>query len=597
MKKLCRLKNIVALLLIGWIGGIGYLVMVSQHEDGYRNKLMDGWDDRGGKANLARLRARGAEEEAADSRVQHPDVAAVVVPVKLDNAVIHPKPQPPQTWQQFDSAAYLSRGALKPGEDKYAANKFNQQAADAARIDRPITDSREGSCRQVQYDVDSLEPTAIIITFHNEARSTLLRTVVTALLRSPAHLIKEIILVDDFSADENIGKEIAQIDKVTVIRNTIREGLIRSRVKGAALATAPILTFLDSHCECNTQWLEPLLNRIKENPKAVVAPVIDVINMDTFNYVSASADLRGAFDWNLVFKWEFLTGKLKEQRHAHPTAPIKSPAMAGGLFTIRKDWFEQLGTYDMDMDVWGGENLEMSFRVWQCGGSLEILPCSRVGHVFRKQHPYTFPGGSGNVFQKNTRRAAEVWLDDYKQLYLKQVPSARYVKYGDITARLALREKLQCKSFDWYLKEVYPELKVPNRNNGQLYFLKNQGQCLDAMSKPIGEPIGVYACHGTGGNQEWEFNPDNGHLRATISKLCLNVDAEKRVVTQTCTEKMERWLMLEKSGWLFQNGQCLAITRNDAPSVPGESHKLIVAPCVDSDGDQKWIFERAPGFN
>lgn len=45
--------------------------------------------------------------------------------------------------------------------------------------------------------------------------------------------------------------------------------------------------------------------------------------MDSFQYVAASADLKGGFDWNLVFKWDYMTAEEKSKRRANPIAPIK----------------------------------------------------------------------------------------------------------------------------------------------------------------------------------------------------------------------------------------------------------------------------------
>ena len=87
---------------------------------------------------------------------------------------------------------------------------------------------------------------------------------------------------------------------------------------------------------------------------------------------------------------------------------------------MSKSYFWKLGAYDPQMDIWGGENLEISFRIWMCGGTLLTVPCSHVGHIFRERSPYKWMPGV-HVVRKNSIRVAEVWMDDYKDIYYRRI--------------------------------------------------------------------------------------------------------------------------------------------------------------------------------
>ncbi|XP_058606343.1 polypeptide N-acetylgalactosaminyltransferase 16 isoform X2 [Onychostoma macrolepis] len=433
-----------------------------------------------------------------------------------------------QLLGQFDEKAFLSSKQLKAGEDPYREHAFNLQESDRLGSERVIRDTRHYRCASMTFDPD-LPPTSIIITFHNEARSTLLRTIKSVLMRSPPHLIQEIILVDDFSSDPEDCRLLSQIPKVRCLRNERREGLIRSRVRGASAASASILTFLDSHCEVNADWLQPMIQRVKEDHTRVVSPIIDVISLDNFAYLAASADLRGGFDWSLHFKWEQIPIEQKMARN-DPTQAIRTPVIAGGIFVMDKGWFNHLGQYDTHMDIWGGENFELSFRVWMCGGSLEILPCSRVGHVFRKRHPYDFPEGNALTYIKNTRRAAEVWMDEYKQYYYAARPSAQGKAFGRIPEQEAAYSLLKQGGLcleshgtdSLGLAECKTAPSIPASQKWTLIEpqIRQHDLCLAITAFTAGSKVRLEPCNIKESRQKWK--PRGPALQHMISGLCLD---------------------------------------------------------------------------
>jgi polypeptide N-acetylgalactosaminyltransferase len=104
-------------------------------------------------------------------------------------------------------------------------------------------------------------------------------------------------------------------------------------------------------------------------------------------------------------------------------------------------------------------------RLWQCGGTIEISPCSHVGHLFRKSSPYTFPGGVNEILNRNLARVADVWMDQWKEFYFKFNHNANDMRNSlNTTERISLRKNLECKPFTWYLQHVWKENFFPAKN-------------------------------------------------------------------------------------------------------------------------------------
>jgi len=473
-------------------------------------------------------------------------------------------------------------------------NAYNQYVSDMISLHRSLPDQRDPWCREPDRNlpVSELPATSVIVCFHNEGWTALLRTVHSIIDRSPPNLLQEIVLVDDASTQDHLKKEleeyISKYPKVKIVRSPERVGLIRARLLGATHAAGPVLTYLDSHCECAEGWLEPLLDRIARDPTNVVCPVIDIINDETLAFQKSSYLAVGGFDWNLVFNWHGVPQREKDRR-SHHAEPVHSPTMAGGLFSIDKAFFEKLGAYDSGFDIWGGENLEISFKTWMCGGTLEIVPCSHVGHIFRKRSPYKWRSGV-NVLRRNSIRLAEVWLDDYKKYYYDRI-GGDLGNYGDVSSRKKLREDLQCKSFKWYLDTIFPELFIPGDAvaSGEIRNVR-QGHgaemCIDSPAKKgdMHKPVGVYPCHNQGGNQYWMLSKQ-GEIRRDES--CLDF-ASKDVILFSCHGGggNQNWEYSHERKRLYHpvSGKCMALSE--------KKDKLEMEACDDNNDRQRWQFQQ-----
>ncbi|MCP9257590.1 hypothetical protein DINM_000749 [Dirofilaria immitis] len=179
----------------------------------------------------------------------------------------------------------------------------------------------ESLSRNISLDV------SIIIIYHNEALSVLIRMLNSIFDHTPSKLLNEIILYDDYSDYDtllinhiiNYGNHVRwPMEKIITWRSNERLGLIKAKVYASRMAHGDVLIFWIVIVKllhyglnlCYCQFRKILQgSRMRHENKVenfrVVLPVVDLISPKTFEFSKAMI-AKGVFDWHLDFSWKYL---------------------------------------------------------------------------------------------------------------------------------------------------------------------------------------------------------------------------------------------------------------------------------------------------
>jgi len=217
-----------------------------------------------------------------------------------------------------------------------------------------------------------------------------------------------------------------------------------------------------------------------------------------------------------------------------------------------------------------------------------MSPCSKVSHIFRPKHPYSFGNDHGNVVLKNYKRNALVWLDGpHLDFFYKWKPQAREVDAGDVSDRLALKKKLQCKSFDYFLEEVWPELPAEKNCLATGAFSTDDNACMDNAggSDKHGQSVEVWGCHNLGNNQFWMFRDDH-RIMGMMYVFDIAGTAPGSHVTLV-------WVDVKNPHQLFDYNEATRQIKHRVTGLCVDRNQkyLVINECSEYAPNQRWTFQ------
>lgn len=305
-------------------------------------------------------------------------------------AILSPDTQPSITTSQDGTSAESNKDMHKT---HISIN--SRLLRESALKDPFLSDSCQTQTSTQTID-ESASSVAVIITVRDDDPYDVISSI-KSIVASSSPQLSNILLIDDWSQTPVTEWPHWHIldpkvkEAVKIYRTNEQLGMAGSKYFGSVQAqkikSIEYLVFMSSPAIVSDHWLSSLIRTLREFPSSIVYPAVDAIATDGF---VKGDNVLAAIDWSLNFVWESVDHRRiavvpEHLEEISDNTPLSSP-ISSDILAMTVSFYNDIGGFDRIMNslAWGGshDTVELSLRVWLCGGRIIKQPCSRVAKKF-----------------------------------------------------------------------------------------------------------------------------------------------------------------------------------------------------------------------